>query len=267
MMLLAFSGCKTLPKKLLFQAKTGTSYTIKNDTLHLKMDNPLKCPMRFFLSSNNNEFNKRLAPYAQVILRPETDSLIHIPADSTQIKTLVIKTSLGDPNEQPLRTKLYLPFPKGKTYTIIQAYDGAYSHNSPYSRYAIDFSLKKGDTVCAADDGVVVGVISGYKYGGGDKKWQEYANYITLYHPATKLYTQYVHLKQNGSLVTVGDVVKRGQPIGISGKTGWTNVAHLHFNTLVAVREGMKSLPVSFQRGIEGTALLPGDKIINTSDF
>jgi murein DD-endopeptidase MepM/ murein hydrolase activator NlpD len=263
--LFIFVGCKTVPKQLLFQAKTGTSYTIKNDTLHLKLDNPLKSPMRFYLSSSDSSFNARLAPYRQVILQSQTDSLITIAADSTLIKTLLINTNLGDPTRKPLRNKLNLPFSKGKTYRIVQAYDGTYSHNSPYSKYAIDFALKVGDTVCAADDGVVVGVISGYKYGGSDKKWDKYANYITLYHPHTGLYTQYVHLKQNGSLVQVGDTVKHGQPIGLSGKTGWTDIAHLHFNTLVAVPEGLMSVPVTFYGGIEGAALQPDDKVINTS--
>lgn len=260
-----FTGCKTVPAQLLFQAKTSTSYALKNDTLHLKLDNPLKGPMRYYLSSSDSSFNARLKPYNPVIMRPQTDSLVTIAADSTLIKTLVIKTSLGDPTRKPLRNKLHLPFPKGKTYRIVQAYDGAYSHNSPYSKYAIDFSLKVGDTVCAADDGVVVGVISGYKYGGKDKKWSEYANYITLYHPHTGVYTQYVHLKQNGSLEQVGDVVKHGQPIGLSGKTGWTDIPHLHFNTLVAVPEGLMSVPVTFYGGIEGAALQPDDEVINAS--
>nr|WP_322624751.1 M23 family metallopeptidase [uncultured Flavobacterium sp.] len=262
-----FVGCKTVPKQLLFQAKTGTSYTIKNDTLHLKLDNPLKCPMRYYLTSTDSSFNARLKPYREVIMEPQTDSLIAIVADSTLIKTFVITNGMGDPTRKPLRNKLHLPFPKGKTYRIIQAYDGAYSHNTPYSKYAIDFSLKVGDTVCAADDGVVVGIISGYKYGGSNKKWEKYANYITLYHPHTGLYTQYVHLKQNGSLVQPGDTVKYGQAIGISGKTGYTDIAHLHFNALVAVPEGLMSVPVTFYGGIEGATLQRDDEVINASGF
>jgi murein DD-endopeptidase MepM/ murein hydrolase activator NlpD len=264
---LTFLGCKSLPEKILFEAQTATNYTVKNDTLHLKLNNPLKCPMRYYLSSSDSSFNARLKPYKQVIMPPETDSLIIIAADSTQIKTFLINTGFGDPNRKPIHKKLFLPFPKGKAYRVVQAYESKYSHNSPYSKYAIDFSLKVGDTVCAADDGVVVGVISGYKYGGADKKWDKYANYITLYHPHTGLYTQYVHLKHNGSLVAVGDAVKHGQPIGISGKTGWTDIPHLHFNTIVAVPQGMMSVPVVFYGGIDGAALKRGDEVINASGF
>lgn len=223
--------------------------------------------MRYYLNSTDSTFNARLHSYRQLILKPQTDTLITIAADSTLIKTFTISNSIGDPTRKPLRNKLHLPFPKGKTYRIIQAYNGSYSHNTPYSKYAIDFALRVGDTICAADDGVVVGVISGYKYGGSNKKWEKYANYITLYHPHTGLYTQYVHLKQNGNLVQTGDIIKHGQAIGISGKTGYTDVAHLHFNTLVAVPEGLLSVPVTFYGGIEGAVLQPDDEVINASSF
>lgn len=260
-------SCKQLPAKLLFQAKTNTRYHYKNDTIYLNLNNPLKCPMRYYIHSSDSIFNQQLKPYHTLMLPPQTDRKITITADSLQVKTLLINTGLGNPAEEPLRNKLSLPYPKGKTYCVVQAYEGGYSHNEPYSKYAIDFSLHVGDTVCAADDGVVVGVISGYKYGGANKKWQQYANYITLYHPHSKLYTQYVHLKYNGAFVTVGDTVKRGQPIGLSGKTGWTDVAHLHFNTLVAVKQGLRSIPVSFYGGIEGDSLKQGDEVINASRF
>lgn len=255
-------GCKSLPKTEYFQAQTATTVNVVNDTIRFKLSNPLKCPMRYFITSTDSAFNLKIKRYHQIVLPPLKDSLVNIPADSTLTKTIVINTMLGNPRQEPLQSKLSLPFAKGKYYRIIQAYDGAYSHSETYSKYAIDFGLKVGETVCAADDGVVVGVIKDYKYGGADKKWAGYANYITLYHPASGIYTQYVHLKHNGALVKVGDEVKRGQPIGFSGKTGWTDVAHLHFNVLIAVPRGLISVPVKFTGGIEGLALKPGDEVI-----
>jgi murein DD-endopeptidase MepM/ murein hydrolase activator NlpD len=256
------NACASLPKQEYFQAQTATTVNVVNDTIHFKLNNPLKSPMRYFITSTDSVFNVKIKRYHQIVLQPLKDSLINVPADSLLVKTVVLNTMLGDPRKEALQTRLSLPFTTGKSYGIIQAYDGAYSHSEKYSKYAIDFALKSGDTVCAADDGVVVGVIKDYKHGGSDKKWAEYANYITLYHPQSGLYTQYVHLKYNGALVKLGDAVKRGQPIGLSGKTGWTDVAHLHFNVLMAVPRGLVSVPVKFDGAIEGVALQAGDVVV-----
>jgi len=47
----------------------------------------------------------------------------------------------------------------------------------------------------------------------------------------------YGHLKQFGGLVELGQYVKIGDPIALSGKTGQTSEEHLHFNVLQAINE------------------------------
>ncbi|WP_277619852.1 M23 family metallopeptidase [Chryseobacterium angstadtii] len=42
-------------------------------------------------------------------------------------------------------------------------------------------------------------------------------------------FAQYYHLKQNGVKVNIGDQVKKGDVIGLSGNTGWSKGPHLHF--------------------------------------
>jgi len=149
-----------------------------------------------------------------------------------------------------------LPFPKNRSYKIIQGYNGSHSHNTDYSRYAIDFSLKIGDTVCSAADGYVVGVIKDYKLAGKTKEWVDYSNYITIYHPQRGVFTQYVHLIKNGSFVKVGDTVTKGQPIGLSGMTGYTTVPHLHFSVLKPDKnEGLVSTDFEFEEGYKGAEL------------
>ena len=156
-----------------------------------------------------------------------------------------------------------LPFCKGKSYKIIQGYNGQYSHYTNYSRYAIDFGLNTNDTICAADDGIVVGVIKDYKIGGDNKKLEEFANYITLYHPHSGLYTQYAHLKYDGSFVKVGDTVHQGQAIALAGMTGFTSIAHLHFNVLVPCppKDGFKSVPIEFIENYTGNKLKENDVV------
>lgn len=141
------------------------------------------------------------------------------------------------------------------SYKIIQGYNGSYSHSEPYHQYALDFNMKIGDTVCAADDGYVVGLIKDYKYSGTSKEWQQNdkSNYITLYHPLSGMFTQYVHLKHNGAFINIGDSVTKGEPIGLSGMTGYTDIAHLHFNVLIPEKDKkLISYPVKFDNGIEG---------------
>lgn len=152
-----------------------------------------------------------------------------------------------------------LPFKRGYKYKIIQAYNGSFSHTSEYSKYALDFNLTEGDTICAAADSFVVGVIEGYTRGGRAKKWRDYTNYITVFHPEMNLYTQYVHLMHEGSFVEVGDYVKSEQAIGRSGKTGRTDIEHLHFNVLRANDSGMQSEQINFKEGYRGIDLKKGD--------
>ena len=53
----------------------------------------------------------------------------------------------------------------------------------------------------------------------------------------------YAHLRSEGALVRVGQRVRQGQQIGLSGNTGFTTGPHLHF--AVQVNRGMRleSLP------------------------
>lgn len=109
----------------------------------------------------------------------------------------------------------------------------------------------------------MVGVVKEHQYGGKDKKWRDYANFITIYHPHSGLFTQYAHLAHKGSFVTVGDSVTRGQAIGLSGKTGWTSIPHLHFNVLVPADspEGLHSVEISFLEGYDGARLRTNDVV------
>jgi murein DD-endopeptidase MepM/ murein hydrolase activator NlpD len=236
---------------------------IKNDTLFCSLSNSLDCPLRFYISTSDSIVNKSLHSLNPITFRSKKDTLIMIHVHSNTSGK--IETSwgacMGDMERKIDYNKLDLPFCKGKSYKIIQGYNGQHSHRTDYSRYAIDFGLQPNDTICAADDGFVVGVIKDYTIGGNDKRYEEFANYITLYHPHSGLYTQYAHLKYNGSLVKVGDIVKQGQAIGLSGMTGFTSITHLHFNVLIPSppRDGFKSTPIEFIEHFSGNSLRIND--------
>ena len=82
--------------------------------------------------------------------------------------------------------------------------------------YAIDISASTGQSVYAADNGVVVSASYNAAYG----------NVILINHK-NGYYTRYAHL--NSMNVKAGDIVEAGQLIAGAGNTGNSTGTHLHF--------------------------------------
>jgi hypothetical protein len=202
--------------------------------------------MRIWVQSDDEKIKKHFDRVNPFTLGPLEDTLIKVKLKNLELKEVHFASRFGDTSEIVVNRKVDLPFQEGKSYSLIQGNNSTPTHNSDWSRYAFDFSLAEGDTICAATNGFVVGVVEAYKYGGGQEKWRDFANLITIYDPETALFTQYVHLDYNGSLVEVGDSVSVGQKIGIAGMTGYTNIEHLHFNCLKPIhsQDGLISVPV-----------------------
>jgi len=93
---------------------------------------------------------------------------------------------------------------------VISPYGGRRGHSG------VDIKTKPNDNILAAFDGVVTQ--SGPYFG--------YGNYIVIRHD-NGLETRYSHQSRN--LVKVGDRVKAGQIIGLTGRTGRATTEHLHF--------------------------------------
>ncbi len=173
---------------------------------------------------------------------------------------LTVSGIVGDAASRPDPSARYaFPFPRGRSYRVMQAYEGSFSHDSDFSRYAVDFTLAVGDTVAAARDGIVATLVDRHTRGGNDPDLRLFGNYVTLYH-ADGMMTQYVHLAPDGALVSVGDSVRAADPIGISGRTGFTSKPHLHFNVLQPVEGGAVSIPVRFEQ-VDGRELRKGDRV------
>ena len=104
------------------------------------------------------------------------------------------------------------PLPGAK---VISPYGGKRRHHS-----GTDIKTKANDNIYAAFDGEVT--FSGDYHG--------YGKLIRIKHP-NGLETYYSHNSQN--LVKVGDHVKAGQLIALTGRTGRATTEHLHFETRV----------------------------------
>ena len=139
-----------------------------------------------------------------------------------------------------------LPYEVGKSFRVTQGYHGKFSHTGP-DEYAIDWKMPLGTPVYAARGGVVVKSKDDSDQGGPDRKYQDCANCILIQH-SDQTIGIYAHLQKGGNKVKVGDVVKTGDCIGMSGNTGFTSGPHLHFSVFKA-RNGKEreSIPVKFR--------------------
>jgi len=232
----------------------------------IKLSNPLECALRIWIQHEEETISKYFYDINPITLSKGIDTTISIHIEEpVSIAQMNFPSRYGDPTTAINPQQVSLPFKANSTYKIIQGNNGKFSHQDDYSKYALDFSLENGDTICAVADGYVIGMIEGYSKSGTEKAWRGYANLLTLYHPELNLFSQYVHLEKNGSLVSLGDKVKEHQAIGICGMTGFTNIEHLHFALLKAVdnSDGLHSIPVVFKEGYEGITLKKHDMVTN----
>jgi len=119
----------------------------------------------------------------------------------------------------------HLPYEENKSHLLVQGYFSSYTHKN---RAALDFKMKKGTKICAVRDGIVLRIKEDGDKGGSNTKYRPFGNFVVIQH-ADSSRTGYWHLQFNGVMVNVGDTVKQGQVIGLSGKTGYTYFPHLHF--------------------------------------
>ncbi|GLR19811.1 hypothetical protein GCM10007940_44270 [Portibacter lacus] len=219
----------------------------ENDEYQLSIKNPVHCPLRFLLTSPDEEVNEILSDYSPLYLDAKADSTIIIKGKGDLEGKVKIGMKWGNSNLPITNNSLAsLPYPKGKRYKLLQGNNSNPTHHTFGSRYAFDFTLKIGDTIASTQNGYVVGLIDGYSGWGMSDRWKPFGNQVLVYDTTSHLFAMYGHIKQDGGLVKIGDYVTVGQPIALSGKTGQTTEAHLHFNIFQAHEErgGLKSYPL-----------------------
>jgi len=127
-----------------------------------------------------------------------------------------------------------LPYLPGKKVTIVQGYNGWFSHKGENS---LDFWMRKGQTICASRGGTVIDTRSDSKIGGPSMKFIGDGNYVVIKHNDST-YAAYWHMLYNSVMVKEGDTVLAGQPIGKVGSTGFSSGPHLHFEVYYYDRTG-----------------------------
>lgn len=255
------TSCKTEANIHKVEKLTAFSYLEvvqkkSNDTIFLKLKNKLSIDV--YLYSQNAFIDSILNLNKKFISRK---SELEVKFNKSHFKPF--HYSAINPNASFVELPLInLPFQSSKKYKILQGYNGNFSHNKINNRFAIDFKMPIGDTICAVAEGVVIEIVKGYEYGGKNNKWKGFDNYIWIYHPQLNLISSYAHLKKHGSLVAIGDKVYANQPIGLSGNTGYSTEPHLHFHMLkLNSNYEYESVPYNFKEGFNGSKLKIGDSI------
>jgi murein DD-endopeptidase MepM/ murein hydrolase activator NlpD len=166
------------------------------------------------------------------LIRMKTDSVLRQIEQAVWAQQNFVKTAQLIATDPVLNAtgKLLMPIPHA---TITQGFgptpyvfEAAYA-GFPHFHTGVDLGVPLGTPVFAAADGVVVLArpmtdASGSLVG--------YGNYVIIQHD-TGLKTLYGHLLLIG--VKEGDVVKRGQLIGLVGSTGNSTGPHTHFEVRV----------------------------------
>jgi len=173
------------------------------------------------------------------------------------------------------------PAPSAAANLACLAFDGAKHFPNCYDAhtgtdYLLDGAFEAMDAgsleVVAAADGVVVEAVDGnYDRCHADPASQGIScdghpiqpNYVALEHADGRV-TLYYHLKQGSALVTPGDLVACGQPLGLVGSSGISSTPHLHFQVEEASGAwidpyaGPQSQPQSLWVAQDGPYGIPG---------
>jgi len=138
---------------------------------------------------------------------------------------------------------LDLPFRSGLSYKIFQGYNGRETHRGENS---LDFGLKLGDEIHAALGGKVVKIEQRNSGRCTRPECAKNNNYVVIEHQDGS-FAEYVHIMKDGARVKVGEEVKTGQLIAISGDVGYATGPHLHFSVFIPDKSGRKTIKTKFK--------------------
>ena len=127
------------PLLALSQNNIETRKEIKNDSVYIDFINPFYAPVTFTFKENDSlrgvvKTTPKLILKAKDTARHAVIIPLSLINDTTSInlnRYAKIKGTLGEPEITPDYKYAYaLPFPKGKSYKIMQSFGGKFSHRS-----------------------------------------------------------------------------------------------------------------------------------------
>lgn len=234
------------------------TYWEKTDSGYLLLaDNEEFCPMSIqvdFSLTNVRlpDGNKKiyvLEPMKKKQIVEKLDIINKAKANKVSAKTMV---NYGNHHQNDIDANYAydLPFMSNKSFSIHQGYNGTFSHHNENS---LDFDMPIGTELAAVRDGIVINVVQNNKLTCPKEDCKKYNNSILIYHNDGS-FSEYAHIKFNGSTVKVGDQVAQGQLIGYSGNVGFSTGPHLHLVIFQQKLEKRITLKTKFKVG-DGTEI------------
>lgn len=216
--------------------KTIMPYTVKLEANFKGMKSSQKFPLTQIVEANKID---TLAKFL-----PEKNTSISFGFNSTKVEGNILAKHNND-------VVYELPYKKGTSFKIDQGYNGKSTHRN---KNALDFHMDEGTEICAIRDGLVVKAIDEHKKGCPDESCAKFNNFVLVLHDDGS-YADYSHLQKGGALVKVGDRVKSGQVIALSGKTGIASGPHLHLEVYTMTWDGQNSIAVKYM--VDEKATMP----------
>ena len=160
--------------------------------------------LTFYVMVNGGKINP------EIIVMPKSHRLTRRTLMFKKKGFAVETTVVGaDKNTKEQDLAVFYPLPGAKVIS-------PYGRRGGRSHTGVDIKTRPNDNILAAFDGVVT----------MSQRYAAYGNLIKIRHERG-LETWYSHNSKN--LVSVGDRVKAGQVIALTGQTGRASTAHLHF--------------------------------------
>lgn len=174
--------------------------------------------------------------------------LEHVDPSHRYRRELYFKARFGDPRRRPDSYAYALPYPTGLTFSVLQGFHGTFSHRGS-NEYAVDFDCPVATPVVAARSGTVVVAHAAAQGSGTTPEYLDYkrTNFVIVLHEDGTL-GEYMHLAPSSIQVKPGERLERGQPIALSGNTGFSSTPHLHFQVMTSADDGrtVRSFPFRF---------------------
>jgi hypothetical protein len=228
----------------------GLRFENRDDVIEAWVDNHLAGPIEVVLSPLDGDVRGAVPtlPARTVVPALERRIVTRLPLVTTARFHLDVMR--GHPGARAEDVEYGFPL-DSRSLRIEQGWGGAYSHRDAENRYGIDFAADIGTPVLAARAGTVMELEDGHAFAGANNpEALGRANYIRMLHSDGTM-GLYAHLDTGGARVRVGQRVRQGDVIGLSGNSGYTSGPHLHF--AVQINRGMRLESIPFRMfGPEG---------------